>query len=116
VKYSDQLAHPRLFPASAEVLGLLGLMRLHLARAAARFDAAGELVLLRDQDRSRWNRQAITEATRLLEQAAALKQPGPYQLQPRSPPATLSRLPGRQRIGRRSSSCTTCSCASSIRR
>ena len=67
--------------ASAEVLGLLALMRLHLARAGARFDASGRLVLLRDQDRSRWNRVAITGAGRLIEEAAAMGRPGPYQVQ-----------------------------------
>jgi RNA polymerase sigma-70 factor (ECF subfamily) len=70
-----------LYPRQAEVLGLLALMRLHLARADARFDANGELVLLRDQDRRRWNRAAIGEAVRLLERAGALKAPGAYQLQ-----------------------------------
>ncbi len=71
----------RLYPREPEPLGLLVLMRLHLARAAARFDQAGEMILLRDQDRSRWDRQMIAEAIAVLEQAAALKRPGPYQLQ-----------------------------------
>ncbi len=71
----------RLYPREPEPLGLLALMRLHLARAAARFDQAGEMILLRDQDRSRWDRQMIAEAIAVLEQAAALKRPGPYQLQ-----------------------------------
>ncbi|HEY2592266.1 MAG TPA: DUF6596 domain-containing protein, partial [Chloroflexota bacterium] len=71
----------QLFPAHAEVLGLLALMRLHLARADARFDAGGELVLLRDQDRGRWDKPAIAEACRLVERAAALGRPGAYQLQ-----------------------------------
>ena len=67
--------------AEPEALGLLALMRLHLARAAARFDAAGELVLLADQDRSLWDREAIAAAVALIERAAALRRPGPYQLQ-----------------------------------
>jgi len=71
----------RLLPAEPEALGLLALMRLHLARAAARFDAAGELVLLADQDRSLWDREAIAAAVALIERAAALRRPGPYQLQ-----------------------------------
>jgi len=71
----------RLYPREPEPLGLLALMRLHLARAAARFDQAGELILLRDQDRSGWDRQMILEAIAMLERAAALKRPGPYQLQ-----------------------------------
>jgi RNA polymerase sigma-70 factor (ECF subfamily) len=70
-----------IFPTHAEVLGLLALMRLHLARAEARFDAAGELVLLRDQDRARWDLAAIAQAIGVLERAAALRCPGEYQLQ-----------------------------------
>jgi predicted RNA polymerase sigma factor len=71
----------QLFPHEPEVLGLLCLMRLHLARADARFDASGELVLLRDQNRRLWDRAAIADATSALERAAALHRPGPYQLQ-----------------------------------
>jgi predicted RNA polymerase sigma factor len=56
-------------------------MRLHLARVGARFDADGELVLLGDQDRSLWDRAAIAGAVSLLEYAAAMRRPGPYQLQ-----------------------------------
>ncbi len=55
----------RLMPDEPEVAGLLALMRLHLARADARFDADGSLVLLADQDRSRWDRPAIDGAVRL---------------------------------------------------
>jgi len=54
---------------------------LNLARSAARFDEAGEIVLLADQDRSLWNRDAIAAGTRVLERAAMLHGPGPYQLQ-----------------------------------
>ncbi|MBO0780928.1 MAG: RNA polymerase sigma factor [Ktedonobacteraceae bacterium] len=71
----------RLYPREPEALGLLALMRLHLARADTRFDAAGKLILLPDQDRSRWDRQMIAEAVELIEQAAALGRPGPYQVQ-----------------------------------
>ena len=71
----------RLLPNQAEVLGLLALMKLHLARSAARFDAAGEMVLLPDQDRSRWDQEAIAEGVRTLDTAALLRRPGPYQLQ-----------------------------------
>jgi RNA polymerase sigma-70 factor (ECF subfamily) len=70
-----------LLPHDPEVLGLLALMRLHLARADARVDEHGELVLLRHQDRGRWDRRAIADAESLLERAAALRRPGPYQLQ-----------------------------------
>lgn len=71
----------RLYPREPEVLGLLALMRLHLARSNARFDAEGKLILLADQDRSCWDRRMITEAGALIEQAAALGRPGPYQIQ-----------------------------------
>jgi len=71
----------QLFPFEPEALGLLALMRLHLARSAARLDGAGDLVLLRDQDRGRWDRAAIVEASALIERAAALRRTGPYQLQ-----------------------------------
>jgi len=70
-----------LFPADPEVLGLLALMLLQHSRAPARFDANGEIVLLDDQDRSRWNRTLIDEGRLLLERAAACQAPGPYQLQ-----------------------------------
>jgi RNA polymerase sigma factor (sigma-70 family) len=71
----------RLMPAEPEVAGLLALIRLHRARAAARFGADGGLVLLRDQDRSTWDREAIADAVRVLTRAARRQRPGPYQLQ-----------------------------------
>jgi RNA polymerase sigma factor (sigma-70 family) len=70
-----------LMPREPEVLGLLALMLLHESRAATRFDGWGRLVRLEDQDRSRWDRTLITEATGLLARAARLDQPGPYQIQ-----------------------------------
>ncbi|WP_211658170.1 RNA polymerase sigma factor [Phytoactinopolyspora halophila] len=71
----------RLVPSEPEPTGLLALIRLHRARATARFDAGGELVLLQDQDRSLWDREMIDDATRLLTRTARKHQPGPYQLQ-----------------------------------
>jgi RNA polymerase sigma factor (sigma-70 family) len=71
----------RLLPGEPEPLGLLALMRLHLARTEARFTSSGELVLLVDQDRSRWDRSMIAQAVSLIEQAAARGRPGPYQLE-----------------------------------
>ena len=71
----------RLMPDEPEVLGLLALMRLHLARADARFAPDGSLVLLRDQDRSRWDAVAIRAAVELLARAERIGRPGPYQLQ-----------------------------------
>jgi RNA polymerase sigma-70 factor (ECF subfamily) len=71
----------RLFPSEPEVLGLLALLLLQHSRAAARFSASGEVVLLEDQDRSSWNRALIEEGGVLLEKAARHGQPGPYQVQ-----------------------------------
>jgi RNA polymerase sigma-70 factor (ECF subfamily) len=64
-----------------EVLGLHALMRLNLARSRARFDAVGEMVLLADQDRSLWDQGAIAQGVELLQTAASLRAPGPYQIQ-----------------------------------
>ena len=71
----------RLMPDEPEALGLLALMRLHLARACARFDDAGNIVLLEDQDRRRWDQERIASAVVLLQRAATLHRAGPYQLQ-----------------------------------
>ena len=71
----------RLMPREPEVLGLLALLLLHESRAATRFDGWGRLVRLADQDRARWNRALIAEATGLLDHALALRGPGPYQVQ-----------------------------------
>ena len=71
----------RLMPDEPEVLGLLTLMRIQLARVHARFDAQSRLVLLRDQDRSLWDRAALADARALLERASRMRRPGPYQLQ-----------------------------------
>jgi RNA polymerase sigma-70 factor (ECF subfamily) len=70
-----------LMPTEPEVVGLLALIRLHRARAAARFDPDGRLVLMQHQDRSLWDREAIAGASRLLARAAKQQRPGPYQLQ-----------------------------------
>ncbi|GAB4549306.1 MAG: RNA polymerase sigma factor [Anaerolineae bacterium] len=73
-----------LLPASplyAEAGGLLSLMLLTHARSAARLSADGALIPLEEQDRSRWDRQAISEALRLLEATLLQGNIGPYQLQ-----------------------------------
>jgi RNA polymerase sigma factor (sigma-70 family) len=70
-----------LLPQQAELLGLLALMRLQLARSRARFDEAGEMVLLPDQNRALWDQSTIADATDTLQRAALLGAPGPYQLQ-----------------------------------
>jgi RNA polymerase sigma-70 factor, ECF subfamily len=64
-----------------EALGLLALMLLHEARRVARADAAGDLVLLEDQDRSLWDRAGIAEARALIARALAARRVGPYVLQ-----------------------------------
>ncbi len=71
----------RLMPAEPEVLGLLALLQLHESRAATRFDGWGRLVRLEEQDRSRWDRGLVAEATALLDRAIAMRRPGPYQVQ-----------------------------------
>jgi RNA polymerase sigma factor (sigma-70 family) len=76
----NRLLH-RLMPREPEVLGLLAQLLLHESRAATRFDGWGRLVQLRDQDRARWDRTLITEATRLLARATTMHRPGPYQIQ-----------------------------------
>ena len=64
-----------------EAMGLLALMLLHESRRAARTGPTGELVLLDDQDRSRWSRDQIAEGTALVERALASRRIGPYTLQ-----------------------------------
>src|SRR4051794_34620671 len=70
-----------LLPEQGEALGLRALMVLHDSRRDARVDAQGELVLLVDQDRSRWDRAQIAEGVALLDRALALGPPGPVTLQ-----------------------------------
>jgi len=64
-----------------EALGLLALMLLHESRRAARASATGDLILLEDQDRSRWNRELIEEGAALAERALSQRRSGPYCLQ-----------------------------------
>ena len=70
-----------LMPDEAEVKGLLALMLLLESRRAARTTPAGDLVLLPDQDRSRWDRDLIAEGQTLVRQCLRRDQPGPYQIQ-----------------------------------
>jgi RNA polymerase sigma-70 factor (ECF subfamily) len=70
----------RLMPDEPEASGLLALMLLHDARRVARVDAAGDLVPLEEQDRSRWDQEGIAEGTALLEAALRRGEPGPYQV------------------------------------
>ncbi len=70
-----------LMPDEPEVLGLLALMLLHDARRTARVGPAGELILLGDQNRARWDRGEIAEGGALVSRALAMRRPGTYQLQ-----------------------------------
>jgi RNA polymerase sigma-70 factor (ECF subfamily) len=70
-----------LLPAEPEATGLLALMLLHDARREARTSETGDLILLEDQDRGRWDRDRIAEGRSLTETAARAGRPGPYQLQ-----------------------------------
>jgi RNA polymerase sigma-70 factor (ECF subfamily) len=70
-----------LLPNNAECHGLLALLLLTDARRAGRVDPDGRLVALAEQDRTRWDHDAIDEGRRVLERAVALDRPGPYQLQ-----------------------------------
>lgn len=66
---------------SAEARGLLALMLLHDSRRNARVNDAGELVLLEDQDRSKWDQREIRAGRAMLHSALKLRRPGPYQVQ-----------------------------------
>lgn len=70
-----------LLPQSAACLGLLALMLLLDARRATRLDDDGAIVLLEDQDRTRWNRAQIAEGAALVEQALRASPPSPYAVQ-----------------------------------
>jgi RNA polymerase sigma-70 factor (ECF subfamily) len=80
----------RMFPSEPEVLGLLSLLLLQHARMPARLDGEGAIVLLEDQDRSRWNRGMLEEGLALLDKAIRHNRPGPYQVQ-----AAIAALHGR---------------------
>jgi RNA polymerase sigma-70 factor (ECF subfamily) len=70
-----------LMPNEPEPAGLLSLMLLHHARRHSRVSAAGEFVLLEEQDRARWDHEMIDEGLALLDRALAAGRPGPYQVQ-----------------------------------
>jgi RNA polymerase sigma-70 factor, ECF subfamily len=71
-----------LLPGEPEPAGLLALMLLQHSRRAARIGPTGELVLLEEQDRERWDRGAIAQALPLVDRALTLRRPpGPYALQ-----------------------------------
>jgi RNA polymerase sigma-70 factor (ECF subfamily) len=70
-----------LMPDEPETAGLLALLLFQHSRRAARTDDAGDVVVLDDQDRSRWDRAEIEEANKFLDRAGRLGDAGPYQLQ-----------------------------------
>jgi RNA polymerase sigma-70 factor (ECF subfamily) len=71
----------RLFPSEPEIMGLTALLLLQHARATARLDEQGAIVLLENQDRSRWDREMIAEGFALIDKALRHRRPGPYQVQ-----------------------------------
>lgn len=71
----------RLFLGNSEIMGLLALMILQHARAGARLDAENNIVLLEDQERSRWDSGLIAEGLALIEKAIRHRQVGPLQIQ-----------------------------------
>jgi RNA polymerase sigma-70 factor (ECF subfamily) len=71
----------RLFPSEPEIMGLTALLLLQHARAPARFDADGAVVLLEDQDRALWNPRMIAEGLALIDKAVRHRRPGPYLVQ-----------------------------------
>ena len=70
-----------LLPQRAEACGLLALMLLHDSRREARINAEGELILLDEQNRMHWDHAKIQEGVSILDEALALRDPGPYQVQ-----------------------------------
>ena len=70
-----------LMPGEPETMGLLSLMLLQHARRHARVDERGDLVLLEDQNRARWDQEMIDEGLAKLDAAVATRRPGPYQVQ-----------------------------------
>lgn len=70
-----------LLPESAEAKGLLALLLLHDSRRETRLNERGELVLLDEQDRTRWDQAKIREGIAILDEALLLHAPGAYQIQ-----------------------------------
>jgi RNA polymerase sigma-70 factor, ECF subfamily len=79
IRLGRQLAG--LMPDEPEVMGLLALMLLIESRRSARLTAGGDLVLLADQDRERWDRALIAEGQAIVRRCLARNRPGPYQIQ-----------------------------------
>ena len=71
----------RLFQTEPEIMGLTALLLLQHARAPARLDRNGEIVLLDQQDRSLWDAKMIAEGLALIDKAMRHRRPGPYLVQ-----------------------------------
>ena len=71
----------RLFQNEPEMMGLTALLLLQHSRATARFDADGSIILLEDQDRTRWDKAMIAEGLALIDKAVRHRRPGPYLVQ-----------------------------------
>lgn len=71
----------RLFQSEPEIMGLLALMLLQHSRARARLDDRGQIILLDDQDRAKWDEKLIVEGLALVDKAIRHHEPGPYQVQ-----------------------------------
>jgi RNA polymerase sigma-70 factor (ECF subfamily) len=71
----------RLMPGEPETMGLLALMLLQHSRRHARVDENGDLVLLEDQDRARWDHEMIDEGLAIIDAAVEMRRPGPFQVQ-----------------------------------
>jgi RNA polymerase sigma-70 factor (ECF subfamily) len=71
----------RLFPTEPEIMGLTALLLLQHARAAARFDTNGDIILLDDQHRGLWNDKLIAEGLALIDKAMRHRRTGAYQIQ-----------------------------------
>ena len=71
----------RLFQSEPEIMGLTALLLLQHARAEARFDSDGAVILLDDQDRTQWNQKLIVEGLALIDKAMRHRRSGPYQIQ-----------------------------------
>ena len=98
----------RLFPAEPEIMGLVALLLLQHARAAARLDAKANIVLLEDQDRGLWNREMIAEGSCWSRRRCATAVPVRIRRRPRSPRSMPGRCGPKTQIGRRSTGCTLC--------
>jgi len=96
-----------LMPDEPEVAGLLALLLLTESRRSARFTADGWLVLLRDQDRGRWDRAMIDEGQAIVRACLRRNQPGPTSSRRPSTQCTPTRTRSRRPTGPRSSPFTT---------